>query len=60
MKVGFIGLGIMGREMAQHIGVKGFELKVWNRSPEILEIFRGKGIDVAASIADLVSTVDVS
>ncbi len=34
MKIGFIGLGIMGKPMARNILTGGFpELYVWNRSP---------------------------
>ena len=32
MRVGFIGLGIMGRPMAKHLIESGHELTVWNRS----------------------------
>ena len=34
MKVGFIGLGVMGRPMAQHLAAAGHELHVWARRPE--------------------------
>lgn len=34
MKVGFIGLGVMGRPMAQHLARAGHELFVWARRPE--------------------------
>ena len=33
MKVGFIGLGIMGRPMAGHLAAKGHHVTVYNRSP---------------------------
>jgi 2-hydroxy-3-oxopropionate reductase len=33
-KFGFIGLGIMGSAMAQNLVKAGFEVTVWNRSPE--------------------------
>ncbi len=33
MKVGFIGLGVMGRPMAQHLQRAGHELHVWARRP---------------------------
>jgi 3-hydroxyisobutyrate dehydrogenase len=31
-KIGFIGLGIMGRGMAANLLAKGFEVEVWNRT----------------------------
>jgi 2-hydroxy-3-oxopropionate reductase len=34
MKVGFIGLGVMGRPMAMHLQRAGHELSVWARRPE--------------------------
>lgn len=34
MKVGFIGLGVMGRPMALHLHAAGHELFVWARRPE--------------------------
>ena len=33
MKVGFIGLGVMGRPMALHLAQAGHELHVWTRRP---------------------------
>lgn len=43
MKVGFIGLGVMGRPMALHVQRAGHDLHVWARRPE--------------SVADLPATV---
>ncbi len=37
MKVGFIGLGVMGRPMAQHLQRAGHELHVWARRPQSAE-----------------------
>ena len=34
MKVGFIGLGVMGRPMARHLQAAGHELHVWARRPQ--------------------------
>lgn len=34
MKVGFIGLGVMGRPMALHLQAAGHALHVWSRRPE--------------------------
>jgi 3-hydroxyisobutyrate dehydrogenase-like beta-hydroxyacid dehydrogenase len=44
MRIGFLGLGIMGRPMAQNLVKAGHELKVWNRSP-------GKSVDGAHNAA---------
>ena len=48
MKVGFIGLGQMGRAMAGRLLEAGHELTVYNRSPAAAEPFRAKGAQVAA------------
>jgi len=32
MKIGFIGLGVMGFPMAGHLQSKGFEVSVYNRT----------------------------
>ena len=34
MKVGFVGLGVMGYPMAGHLAAAGHEMSVFNRSPE--------------------------
>ncbi|MBN9698484.1 MAG: NAD(P)-binding domain-containing protein, partial [Zoogloea sp.] len=34
MKVGFVGLGVMGRPMAGHLLAAGHELAVWARRPD--------------------------
>ncbi|MCA9868900.1 MAG: NAD(P)-binding domain-containing protein, partial [Anaerolineae bacterium] len=36
-RIGFIGLGIMGRGMAANILKAGFSLAVWNRTQERAE-----------------------
>lgn len=47
MKLGFIGLGQMGREMAGRLLDAGHELTVYNRSRAAAEPFRAKGARVA-------------
>ncbi len=39
MKIGFIGLGLMGRPMALHLARAGHELHLWARRPASLEPF---------------------
>jgi 3-hydroxyisobutyrate dehydrogenase-like beta-hydroxyacid dehydrogenase len=48
MKIGFLGLGQMGREMSVRLIDAGHELIVWNRSPEAAGAFAGRA-RVAAS-----------
>jgi 2-hydroxy-3-oxopropionate reductase len=47
-KVGFIGLGIMGRPMAKNLMEAGYELVVHNRSPEKAEELAKEGNATAA------------
>jgi 2-hydroxy-3-oxopropionate reductase len=56
-KVGFIGLGIMGRPMAGHLIDAGHELSLYNRSPIAAELApRGK---VCASAKEAAQNSDV-
>lgn len=63
MKVGFIGLGVMGQSMAGHILEAGFELNVYNRTPSKANELLEKGavwFDSAASLAqasDVIITI---
>lgn len=57
-RVGFLGLGIMGSPMAKNLKKKGFDVVVWNRSPEKAEALKADGIEVAASPAELARRVD--
>lgn len=43
MRIGFIGLGQMGRGMAGRLLDSGHELSVWNRSRAVAETFRPRG-----------------
>ncbi|MBI4207479.1 MAG: NAD(P)-dependent oxidoreductase [Betaproteobacteria bacterium] len=47
MRIGFIGLGQMGRGMAGRLLDSGHELSVWNRSRAVAETFRPRGALVA-------------
>jgi len=55
-KVSFIGLGVMGGEIARHIGAAGHELTIYNRSPargeRWLEANPGLAVRVASNPAD--------
>lgn len=51
--VGYIGLGIMGGAMARNLVRAGFELTVWNRTPERCQPLQALGAVVASSPGDL-------
>ena len=44
MRIGFLGLGIMGRPMAQNLAKAGHDVKVWNRTP-------GRAVNGAQAVA---------
>ena len=49
MKVGFVGLGLMGQPMAKNVAKKGFALSVFNRTPEKALPLKEAGASLAAS-----------
>lgn len=59
MKVGFIGLGIMGSRMAANLQKKGYELVVFNRTPEKAEPLITNGATWADTPAALASQVEI-
>nr|KJR72027.1 MAG: 6-phosphogluconate dehydrogenase [Vulcanisaeta sp. AZ3] len=59
MKVGFIGLGIMGGAMAMNIHKRGFPLIVYNRTRSKTEPFARLGIPVANSPKEVAENSDV-
>jgi 3-hydroxyisobutyrate dehydrogenase-like beta-hydroxyacid dehydrogenase len=58
MKIGFIGLGKMGKAIAGLLLSSGHEVSVWNRSPEAVQELVAKGAEAAAKPADL-AKVDI-
>lgn len=59
MKVGFLGLGVMGAPMARHLLEAGHEVIVWNRSRPRTEALANAGARVAASAAEAVRASEV-
>jgi 2-hydroxy-3-oxopropionate reductase len=58
-RVGFIGLGIMGKPMARHLLDAGFPLTVHSRSPGPVDELAGAGAARAASPAEVAAASDV-
>lgn len=59
MKVGFIGLGIMGRPMALNLLKGGFDLTVWARRAESMAPLLEAGAKGAATAAAVAASCDV-
>src|SRR3954465_6493333 len=58
-RVGFIGLGIMGKPMAKNLIKAGFSLTVHNRSRAAVDELAKAGAAVAASPREVASQVDL-
>lgn len=58
-KFGFIGLGIMGSAMAKNLVRAGFEVTVWNRTPEKCAELAALGAKVASSPKEVAQSCPV-
>lgn len=58
-KIGFIGLGIMGRGMAANLLKAGFDVTVWNRTASRAADLAAQGATVAESIAGVAAGCDI-
>jgi 2-hydroxy-3-oxopropionate reductase len=58
-RVGFIGLGIMGRPMAENVLKAGFPLTVYNRSRPPVDYLASKGANPANSSKEVAENSDV-
>jgi len=59
VKVGFVGLGVMGRPMAGHLIAAGHEVAVWARRPESAAPLAEAGARVYATPAELARHCEV-
>ncbi len=59
LRIGFIGLGLMGTPMTSRLLEAGFTVNVWNRSADKMAAVVEKGAVAQVSIADLVSASDL-
>ena len=58
-RIGFIGLGIMGRGMAHNLLKAGFAVTVWNRTAARIEPLVAAGATAGSSPADVASQSDI-
>jgi 2-hydroxy-3-oxopropionate reductase len=58
-RIGFIGLGIMGKPMALRLVRAGFPIVVHNRSPQAVEELAGEGAETASSPREIAERADV-
>jgi 3-hydroxyisobutyrate dehydrogenase len=53
-RVAFLGTGIMGAPMARNLLKAGFQVHVWNRTPDKARVLAAEGADLAETPADAV------
>jgi 2-hydroxy-3-oxopropionate reductase len=59
-RIGFIGLGIMGRPMAQHLINAGYEVTVWNRTQSRAAELAQAGARLGASPKEVASRSEIT
>ncbi|MEO0961477.1 MAG: NAD(P)-dependent oxidoreductase [Pseudomonadota bacterium] len=59
MKLGFLGLGNMGRRMASRLINAGIDIRVWNRSPGQVAALAKAGAALAQTPAEAASEADI-
>jgi len=59
MRIGFVGLGIMGSAMATNLVKAGYALTVWNRSPQKTEALAAAGATVVATPRAVAEAADI-
>jgi len=60
VKYGFLGMGIMGAPMASNLLKAGYDVTVWNRSPDKCAPLKDQGAKVCATAAEVVASCDVT
>jgi 2-hydroxy-3-oxopropionate reductase len=59
-RVGFIGLGVMGKPMARNLIAAGHELVVWSRTRADVDEVAGDGASAASSAREVAESTDVT
>ncbi len=58
MKLGYVGLGKMGKNMVLRLHEQGIEIVAWNRSPEPREEVKKAGVNTAESVQELIKQLE--
>ena len=59
LRIGFIGMGLMGVPMSLRLHRAGFSISVWNRSPDKSEPLKEHGVRVCEHLHELISDSDI-
>jgi 2-hydroxy-3-oxopropionate reductase len=58
MKIGFIGLGIMGKPMSRNLLKAGYELVVMDRNPDVMNVLASEGAKTATTPKEVAEKTD--
>jgi 2-hydroxy-3-oxopropionate reductase len=58
-RLAFVGLGVMGREMARHLITAGYPVKIYDISTDAVASLAGQGGVSSTSVAEAVSDADI-
>ena len=58
-KLGVVGVGLMGKEIALNLLESGFEVMAFDKNQAVLEELREKGMKIAATGKELMESCDV-
>jgi 3-hydroxyisobutyrate dehydrogenase-like beta-hydroxyacid dehydrogenase len=59
IKIGFVGLGLMGSRLTRRLHAAGWNVQAWNRSPGPADELKREGVAIVPSLAELVVGSDV-
>jgi len=59
-KIGIVGLGIMGKGMADNFLKNGYKVFVWNRTKAVAEEFKKKGVVVCSTPKEVTEKADIT
>jgi 3-hydroxyisobutyrate dehydrogenase-like beta-hydroxyacid dehydrogenase len=59
VRIGFIGLGLMGSRLTRRLHSSGWNVQAWNRSPDPAKSLARDGVAISSSIAKLVADSEV-
>lgn len=57
--VGFLGLGVMGREMARNLAEAGFTVRAFDIVPSAGDILRKSGVEIMSDIPSAITDADI-
>lgn len=58
-RIGFLGMGLMGAPMAKNLAEAGYDLTVWNRTPEKAKPLADHGAEIATDAADVAAGAEI-